>query len=210
MRIAIDVYSAVECGVPMEIFLQWQYAGMTEVMQSEVRYCTPGSDYYEVCRPRAVQGCGFWHGSGLFREVIMPLTVLICGNCGRTQERASAFKAGWLEGQRKDAPVGHLIIKCPDHVTAYALKLAGLPQQRTCARIVDNIACGLWVAYGAPQDGYVASAYESDDGDSVHYVLARHKGEMPPFRDESFTDIPALILAMRKIEKDLRKWKLVS
>lgn len=136
--------------------------------------------------------------------------MLVCGNCGRTQERTSAFEDGWLEAQRKDAPTGHLIIRCPQHVTPYALLIAGLPQQKSCARIVDNIARGLWVAYGVPEDGYIASAYESDDGDDIHYVLAFHKGALPAFKAQSFTDIPALILAMRKVQPDLRGWKLAE
>lgn len=140
----------------------------------------------------------------------MTLITLICGKCGCTQERATALECGWLEEQRKNAPAGHLIIRCPQHVTPYALLLAGFPQQRTCAHVVDNIEHGLFIEYGAPQDGYIASAYESDDGDGIHYVLACHKGTMSPFKAEAFTDIPALILRMRRIEKDLRKWKLTQ
>lgn len=135
---------------------------------------------------------------------------LVCGKCGCTEERTSALKAGWLEAQRQDAQAGYLIIRCPAHITGHALRLAGLPQQKTSKRIAENLDRGLWTEYGAPEDDYIASVYESDDGDVINYVISYHHGSMPAFNAESFSDIPALIQAMRKVQPDLRKWKMTG
>ena len=59
----------------------------------------------------------------------MTITLLVCSKCGKTIEMSGpGSPPGWLVHQRKDALQGHLIIRCPDHVTGHALKQAGLPQ----------------------------------------------------------------------------------
>lgn len=131
-------------------------------------------------------------------------TILVCSKCGKTEEFYSAIKAGWLHAQRKNAPPGHLVIRCPDHVTGHALLLAGLPQQTTSKRIEDNIERGLWIEYG---DGdYLASVYEIEN--DLPYVLSYHRGEMPAFKVETFRTAEALILAMRQVEPKISRWKL--
>ena len=136
----------------------------------------------------------------------MTTTLLVCSKCGKSQEFYAALKAGWLHAQRKDAQQGYLVIRCPDHITGHALRLAGLPQQRTSKRIEDNLDRGLWTAYG---DGYIASAYgvEDDDG-APHCIVSYHVAGMPAHKIETFRTVQALIQTMRKIEPDLRKWKL--
>ncbi len=59
----------------------------------------------------------------------MDKTLLVCSKCGRTAEVTGPnHPAGWLVHQRKNQPAGYLIIRCPEHVTGHALKVAGLPQ----------------------------------------------------------------------------------
>lgn len=146
----------------------------------------------------------------------MTFTGLICSKCGRTEEYDKALKVGWLCHQIKGAPEGHLIIRCPEHVTGHALRLAGLPQQKVSKRISDNLDRGLWCEYG---DGYIASVWydlggaaqsidEIDDPEWGAYILQCHKGENPPFRAVRFHNLEGLIGAMRNAEPDLRKWKL--
>lgn len=144
-------------------------------------------------------------GSELYKKRKMTETILVCQKCRRTQERDTALKAGWLERQQKDAPAGHLVIRCPEHITPYALRIVDLPQQRTSKRVEDNLDRGLWAEYGS---GYSASVYESEDYDEDRYVISYHKDDMPPFNAEAFGTIEALILAMRKVEPKLSKWRL--
>jgi len=124
-------------------------------------------------------------------------------------ERTAALKAGWLEHQRVNAPAGHLIIRCPDHITAHALRLAGLPQKTTSRRVEENLDRGLYTEYG---DGYIAAVHESEDENAgeTHYVLQYHRDGFPAHDADAFETIPALIQSMRKVEPDLRKWKLAE
>jgi hypothetical protein len=138
----------------------------------------------------------------------MTTTMLVCSRCGKSAEFNRALADGWLYAQRVDALEGYLVVRCPEHVTAHALRLAGLPQQKVSKRVSDNLDRGLWAEYG---DGYIASAYESEDEASkMWYVLSCHKGQMPAFDADAFETIQALIQAMRKVEPDLRKWKLTE
>lgn len=50
-------------------------------------------------------------------------TIFVCSRCGATTEPDAA---GWLIAPRKGAKPGHLIIRCPEHVTKYALAAAGI------------------------------------------------------------------------------------
>ena len=56
------------------------------------------------------------------------MTILVCDKCGRHMEYYEAIKQGWLVAQRKDKPQGHLIIRCPEHITKYALRVATYPR----------------------------------------------------------------------------------
>jgi hypothetical protein len=135
-------------------------------------------------------------------------TMLVCSKCGLTAEFNRALTDGWLYAPWSGKPDGHFVVRCPEHITGHAMRLAGLPQQRTSSRIEDNIGRGLWAEYG---DGYVASAYESEDEDGkLWYVLSYHKGQMPSFDAQAFETIQALTLAMRKIQPDVRRWKLTE
>lgn len=142
----------------------------------------------------------------------MPKTLAVCSKCGRTEEWSKAQKCGWLIHQIKNAPQGHLIIRCPEHVTGHALRLAGLPQQTTSKRIEQNLGRGLWTYYGHPDDDYTAAVgygHNPDDG-SEYFYISYHHGEMPAFNTECFDTVEALIAAMRKAEPDLRKWRLTE
>jgi hypothetical protein len=59
----------------------------------------------------------------------MNLTIVICSKCGRPEEYAKAVIDGWLIAQRKGEPEGYLIIRCPEHTTDHARRLAGMKQQ---------------------------------------------------------------------------------
>lgn len=57
------------------------------------------------------------------------MAYIVCSKCGKIAEVTGPnYPPGWLVHQRKGKPAWHLIIRCPEHVTAYALRLAGLPQ----------------------------------------------------------------------------------
>lgn len=134
-------------------------------------------------------------------------TLYVCNKCGRTEELSEAQRAGWLIHQRIDAPQGNLIIRCTEHVTGHALRLAGLPQQTDSRRIADNLERGLYAEYGS---GYTAVACEVETEDGIKYNLAFHKEALPAFNALEFDTVPALIAEMRKVEPDLRKWHLVE
>ena len=146
----------------------------------------------------------------------MSKTLLVCSKCGKAEEFSKAIAQGWLHAQRKNAPDGYLVVRCPEHITKHALRLADLPQQVTSKRIADNLEFGLYADYG---DSHRASVWydlggaaqtvgDLDDADLGGYVIQYHKVKMPPFKTLRFHTIGALIQAMRIIEPDLRKWKL--
>ena len=59
----------------------------------------------------------------------MNKTYAVCSKCGKPKEWGEAKKEGWLIMQRESAPQGYLIIRCPEHITDHARKLAGLRQE---------------------------------------------------------------------------------
>ncbi len=131
-------------------------------------------------------------------------TRIVCSKCGRTAEYGQAIADGWLYAQRIGAPEGHLIIRCPEHVSQHARRLAGLPQQNRSKRVQDNLDRGLWAEYGGE---YIAAVGEDGDGE---YNLSFHRAGMPAHKSQSFASLDALIAAMREVEPDLRKWRLVE
>lgn len=135
-------------------------------------------------------------------------TILVCSKCGKTETLDNAKKAGWLVARRAGGKEGHLVIRCNEHVTGHALRLAGLPQQVDSKRVQSNIGQGLYTNYN---DYYMAIASEVEaDYDREHgYSLSFHDGEMPAFNTLTFSTLPALIAEMRHTEPDLRKWKKV-
>jgi hypothetical protein len=129
-------------------------------------------------------------------------TFIVCHKCGATIEVIGPhYPAGWLVHQRKEAPQGHLVIRCPQHVTGHAKRLAGLPQKSDSKRIADNLDRGLWCENS---NGIIVKAFEND-GD---YVLSFHAGRMPAFDSRSLKTDKDLLAAMREIQPDLRKWRL--
>lgn len=134
-------------------------------------------------------------------------TLYVCSKCGRTEALGIAQGAGWLIHQRVGAPEGHLILRCPEHVTGHALRLAGLPQQTGSKRIVDNLERGLYAEYGS---GYTAVASEMDTDDGTQYYLHFHKAAMPAHDGLEFTTVAGLIAEMRKVQPDLRRWRLAD
>jgi hypothetical protein len=135
------------------------------------------------------------------------MNTLLCSKCGRTEELSKAQQTGWLIRQRIDAPQGHLIIRCPEHVTGHALRLAGLPQQTASKRIADNLERGLYCEYGS---GYTAVASEIQTEEGIQYNLAFHQEALPAFNAITVETVPALIVEMRKVQPDLRRWRLVE
>jgi DNA-directed RNA polymerase subunit RPC12/RpoP len=59
----------------------------------------------------------------------MNKTLIVCSKCGKPIEFEKAKSEGWLVAQRIEQPEGYLIIRCPEHITDHARKLAGLRQE---------------------------------------------------------------------------------
>lgn len=59
----------------------------------------------------------------------MNATLIVCSKCGKPREISAAKTEGWLIAQRVGQPEGYLIIRCPEHITDHARKLAGLRQE---------------------------------------------------------------------------------
>ena len=129
-------------------------------------------------------------------------TYLVCDKCKRTEEYEIAFKSGWLKEQRVGAQNGHLVIRCTDCITGYALRLAGFPSRRTSKKVTDNINTGLLIDYWP---GHRAFAFTHDEPE-MGYYLTFHRGDNPPFKSLTIKTIEELILAMRYVEPDLRRW----
>lgn len=58
----------------------------------------------------------------------MNIPVVICAKCGKVAGYESAKAEGWLIAERIDKP-GHMVIRCPEHITDHARKQAGLRQE---------------------------------------------------------------------------------
>jgi hypothetical protein len=56
-------------------------------------------------------------------------TIHICGKCGRPATLTEAHAQGWLIAQREGQPEGWLIIRCAEHATDYARRIAGMKQE---------------------------------------------------------------------------------
>jgi hypothetical protein len=135
--------------------------------------------------------------------MISPLTNVICSKCGCSEEYGAARQAGWLIAQRDGQPEGHLIIRCPEHVSQHARRLAGLPQQDRTAKVAENLERGLYVEVGEQ----VVAAHSDDEGG---YWLQFHEAGFRPHASQEYPTLPALIDAMRAIEPDLRRWRLTE
>ena len=59
----------------------------------------------------------------------MNKTLVVCSKCGKPNEFEKAKSEGWLVAQRIGQPEGYLIIRCSEHITDHARKLAGLRQE---------------------------------------------------------------------------------
>ena len=74
-------------------------------------------------------------------------------------------------------------------------------------KVKDNVNTGLWTNYGHPDDDYVATACGRPTwGDK--YCISYHHGSLPAFKTETFETLTELEAAMRKLEPDLRKWRV--
>lgn len=55
------------------------------------------------------------------------MTVVVCSKCGRTAENTPNWTRGWLIDTHKNAEKafnGEMVIRCPQHITAYAISQA--------------------------------------------------------------------------------------
>ena len=130
-------------------------------------------------------------------------TLVVCSKCGRYAEYHEALNAGWLIASRVGHP-GHMIIRCPAHITAYARAQAGLPQQHRTKRVADNLERGLYV-----EIEYVGRCIAT--GENGVYVLTYYDyDDEAVIKSETFSTIDQLIAAMRRVEPDLRKWRVVK
>ena len=59
------------------------------------------------------------------RNAMTNTTYHVCGKCGKLALNTD----DWLIAQRVGQPEGYLIIRCPEHVTDHARRIAGLTQQ---------------------------------------------------------------------------------
>jgi len=57
------------------------------------------------------------------------LPYVCCHICGRAVSESAAEYEGWLVEQRRGKQPGHLVIRCPDHITDYALRAAGTTRE---------------------------------------------------------------------------------
>jgi DNA-directed RNA polymerase subunit RPC12/RpoP len=51
--------------------------------------------------------------------------VWVCSKCGKTVENTKNATRGWLIGKHADAAkaaMGEMVIRCPKHITRYALR----------------------------------------------------------------------------------------
>ena len=71
-------------------------------------------------------------------------------------------------------------------------------------RLKRNIDVGMWCAYGHTDDDYIATV--GIDSDS--YYLSCHHGEMPSFETRAFDTLDELENAMRRLQPDLRRWRI--
>jgi hypothetical protein len=128
-----------------------------------------------------------------------------CHKCGAPAPDDAANRSGWLIAQRKNAPEGYLIVRCPDHITKHALMLAGLPQQDSRERIKKLIERGLEY-----QDGpdYSVSVWKSER-DNMYHVEYNYpdSNPMPHLKFDSFEE---LLREMRKIQPDMRRWSTIK
>jgi hypothetical protein len=127
-------------------------------------------------------------------------TRIVCSKCGRSEEFGAALTSGWLYHQRADAPEGYMVIRCPEHISEHARRLAGLPQQVRTKRVQDNLDRGLWANAGTR-----VAVVSANDGE---YMLS-FRAEIALYNtSQSFVTIDELIAAMREVEPDLRRWHL--
>lgn len=74
-------------------------------------------------------------------------------------------------------------------------------------KVLANLEPGLIVRYSGHYQA-IASEYRDDQTGEIEYSISYHDGEMPAFNGETFSTVEPLIVAMRKIEPDLRKWQI--
>lgn len=73
-------------------------------------------------------------------------TLYVCGKCGRTADELHV--RDWLIAPRVDTAEaraeGWMVIRCPQHTTAYARRIAGLPQTDAALHAAYNeLAAGM-------------------------------------------------------------------
>jgi thiaminase len=60
----------------------------------------------------------------------MTTTRIVCTKCGRSEDLDQALADGWLYATMvAKANQGYMVIRCPEHITDYARRQAGLRQE---------------------------------------------------------------------------------
>jgi hypothetical protein len=127
-----------------------------------------------------------------------------CHKCGAPAPDDAANRSAWLIAQRKGAPDGYMIVRCPDHITKHALMLAGLPQQDSRERIMKLLPRGLWTEAEPGKPASVAVAQGV-------YIMRQWKDDkMWPTSTETFATLDELLREMRKIQPDMRRWSTIK
>jgi hypothetical protein len=134
-----------------------------------------------------------------------------CHKCGAPAPDDAANRSGWLIAQRKNAPEGYLIVRCPDHITKHALMLAGLPQQDSRERIMKLIERGLEYEV-EPGKRVSAIVKPCANGDTAHvlYQWEDIPGKVGPVSKDYFDSFDELLTAMREVQPDMRRWSTIK
>jgi hypothetical protein len=127
-----------------------------------------------------------------------------CHKCGQPAPDDAANRSAWLIAQRKGAPDGYMVVRCPDHITKHALMLAGLPQQDSRERIMNLIERGLKYEI---EPGYFVNAWHSPA--IGKYCIERPEPDNP-YNTEVYDTFDQLLTAMRKIQPDMRRWSTIK
>jgi hypothetical protein len=126
-----------------------------------------------------------------------------CHKCGQPAPDDAANRSAWLIAQRKGAPDGYMIVRCPDHITKHALMLAGLPQQDSRERIQNLLDRG--VEYEVEPGHYIRAG----KSERVYYTQKRFANG-PVMNFVYYYTIDQLLTAMRTIQPDMRRWKIAK
>lgn len=126
-----------------------------------------------------------------------------CHKCGRPTPDDEASRSEWLIAQRKGAPDGYMVVRCPDHITKHALMLAGLPQQDSRERILNLLPRGL--------ETETETRYARAFSVGTRYMMSTYRPDhVYHLSSKTFDTTDELLTAMRTIQPDMRRWSIIK